>query len=60
MGDSAQIAVKVEDCLDSGYFSGVIETWYAMINHIQFLEKQVASLKTTISRMQSDTDGESE
>lgn len=60
MSDSAKIAAQVEDCLEAGYFSGAIENWYAMVNHILFLEKQVDSLKTTIARMQSDTDEESE
>ena len=59
MGDSAEIDARVKDCLEADYFSGAIENWYAMVNHIRFLEKQVGSLKATIARMQSDTDGES-
>lgn len=58
MSDSDKIAARVEDCLEAGYFSGVIENWYAMVNHIRFLEQQVSSLKATIARIQSDTGGE--
>ena len=56
MKDSRKIADKLENYLDSGYFSGVIENAYAMINHIHFLEQQVAALKASIARMQADTD----
>lgn len=60
MSDSAKVAAKVKDCLDADYFSGAIENWYVMVNHIRFLEQQVSSLKATIARLQSDMDGESE
>lgn len=60
MSDAGKIADRLEDYLDSGYFSGAIENVYVMINHIHFLEQQVASLKDTIARMQSDTEEERE
>lgn len=60
MSDSAKVAAKVKDCLDADYFSGAIENWYVMVNHIRSLEQQVSSLKATIARLQSDMDGESE
>lgn len=60
MSDSATVAARVKDCLEADYFSGAIENWYAMVNHIRFLEQQVGSLKATIARMQSDTDGDGE
>lgn len=56
MEDSRHIADRMADYLDAGYFSGAIENVYLMINHIHFLERQVASLKDTIARMQSDTE----
>ena len=60
MSDCDKVAARVKDCLDADYFSGAIKNWYAMVNHIRFLEQQVGSLKATIARMQSDTDEESE
>lgn len=58
MNDSRKIADRLEDYLDSGYFSGAILDVYRMINHIHFLEQQVAGLKDTIARIQSDTEEE--
>lgn len=55
MSNSHKIAAKLEDYLDSGYFSGAIMDVYMLINHIHFLEQQVADLKDTIARIQSDT-----
>lgn len=55
MNDSHKIASRLEDYLDSGYFAGAILDVYMLINHIHFLEQQVAGLKNTIARMQSDT-----
>ena len=55
MSNSHKIAAKLEDYLDSGYFSGAIMDVYMLINHIHFLEQQVVGLKATIARMQSDT-----
>ena len=54
--EARKIAAKLEDYLDSGYFDGAILDVYMMINHIHFLEQQVASLKNTLARMQSDTE----
>lgn len=59
MNDSRKIADRLEDYQDSGYFSGAILDVYKLINHIHFLEQQVAGLKDTIARMQPDT-GEEE
>lgn len=58
MGTSHEIAGKLEDYLEAGYFSGAIMDVYMLINHIHFLEQQVAGLKATIARMQSDTEEE--
>ena len=58
VSNSHEIAVKLEDYLDSDYFSGAIRDIYMLINHIHFLEQQVVGLKATIARMQSDTEGE--
>lgn len=55
MNDFHKIASRLEDYLDSGYFAGAILDVYMLINHIHFLEQQVAGLKNTIARMQSDT-----
>ena len=55
MNDSHKIASRLEDYLDSGYFAGAILDVYMLISHIHFLEQQVAGLKDTIARMQSDT-----
>lgn len=55
MSNSHNIASKLEDYLNAGYFSGAIMDVYMLINHIHFLEQQVASLKDTIARMQADT-----
>jgi|GEM_PF-2493633 hypothetical protein len=55
MSDAGKIAAKLETYLDSGYFAKAILEVYMLINHIHFLEQQVASLKNTIARMQSDT-----
>lgn len=58
MSNSHEIAVKLEDYLDSGYFAGAIRDVYMLINHIHFLEQQVIGLKATIARMQPDTEEE--
>jgi len=50
MSNSHKIAAKLEDYLNSGYFSGAIMDVYMLINHIHFLEQQVADLKDTIAR----------
>lgn len=55
MSDSREIAARLEDYMDSGYFDEAIRKVYLLINHIHFLEQRVASLKDTIARMQSDT-----
>lgn len=55
MRDADKIAAKLETYLDSGYFAKAILEVYMLINHIHFLEQQVAGLKNTIARMQSDT-----
>lgn len=59
MSDNHAIATKLEEYLDADYFAGAIRDVHALINHIVFLEKQVASLKDTIARMQEET-GEGE
>lgn len=59
MSDNQAIATKLEEYLDADYFAGAIKDVHALINHIAFLEKQVASLKDTIARMQAET-GEGE
>lgn len=52
--DARKIAAKLEDCLEDGYFDRAILSIYALINHALFLEKQVASLKDVIARIQSE------
>ena len=59
MSNAHTIATKLEEYLDTDYFAGAIKNVHALINHIAFLEKQVASLKDTIARMQEET-GEGE
>lgn len=54
MSDAHTIATKLEEYLDAGYFAGAIKDVHALINHIAFLEKQVANLKDTIARMQEE------
>ena len=54
MSDAHTIAARLEEHLDADYFAGAIRDVYALINHIAFLEKQVASLKDTIARMQEE------
>ena len=54
MGDSHAIATKLEEYLEADYFAGAIKNIHALINHIAFLEKQVANLKDTIARMQEE------
>ena len=54
MSDNHAIATKLEEYLDADYFAGAIKYVHALINHIAFLEKQVASLKDTIARMQEE------
>lgn len=55
MSDSHTIATKLEEYLEAGYFAGGIRSIYALINHVAFLEGQVASLKATIARIQDET-----
>jgi hypothetical protein len=55
MGTSHEIASKLEDCLEAGYFDQSIRNIYTLLNHIQFLEKQVTSLKGTIARLQAES-----
>lgn len=52
--DSHKIASRLEDYLDADYFAGAIRDVYALINHARFLEKQVASLKETVARLQDE------
>lgn len=59
MSNAHTIATKLEEYLDADYFAGAIKDVHALINHIAFLEKQVASLKDTIARMLEET-GEGE
>lgn len=54
MSDAHTIATKLEEYLDAGYFAGTIRDVCMLINHISFLEKQVATLKDTIARMQEE------
>lgn len=58
MSDAHTIAARLEEYLDADYFAGAIRDVYALINHIAFLEKQVASLKDTIARMQEENANE--
>lgn len=55
MGTSHEIASKLEDYLEAGYFDQSIRGIYILLNHIQFLEKQVTSLKGTIARLQVES-----
>lgn len=55
MGTSREIAGKLEDYLEAGYFAQSIRDIYTLLNHIQFLEKQVTSLKGTIARLQAES-----
>lgn len=55
MGTSHEIASKLEDYLEAGYFDQSIRGIYILLNHIQFLEKQVTSLKGTIARLQAES-----
>lgn len=54
MGTPHEIAGKLEDYLEAGYFDQSIRDIYLLLNHIQFLEKQVTSLKGTIARLQAE------
>lgn len=56
--EARKIASKLEDCLEYGYFDSAIRGIYALINHVSFLEKQVAGLKATIACMQSKEGGD--
>ena len=49
-----RIATKLEEYLHAGYFDETIRGAYALINHVRFLEEQVASLKGTIARLQDE------
>lgn len=52
--DADVIAKRLRECVESGYFAGVIKSVYTLINHATFLEMQVASLKATIARTQTE------
>lgn len=54
MSDAHTIATKLEEYLDVDYFTQSIKGVYALINHVAFLEKQVASLKATIARLNAE------
>lgn len=54
MSNAHTIATKLEEYLDADYFAGAIKDVHALISHIAFLEKQVASLKDTIARTQAE------
>lgn len=56
MSDAHKVATKLEEYLDAEYFAGAIKDVYKLINHIRFLEEQVASLKDTIARMQEESE----
>ena len=56
--DADVIAARLKEYLGADYFAGAIKNVYALINHIAFLEKQVASLKDTIARMQEENANE--
>jgi hypothetical protein len=56
--DADVIAARLKEYLEADYFAGAIRDVYAMINHIHFLEKQVASLKAAIARMQEENANE--
>lgn len=58
MSDARKISDRLEEYLEADYFAGAIMDVYMLINHIHFLEQQVAGLKDTIARMQSDTEEE--
>ncbi len=60
MGTSHEIASKLEDCLEAGYFDQSIRGIYTLLNHIQFLEKQVTSLKGAIARLQAESPEQSQ
>lgn len=55
MSDARKISDRLEEYLEADYFAGAVRDIYILINHIHFLEQQVAGLKATIARMQSDT-----
>ena len=52
--DADVIAKRLGECVESGYFAGAIKSVYTLINHATFLEMQVASLKATIARTQTE------
>lgn len=52
--DADVIAKRLRECVESGYFAGAIKSVYTLINHAAFLEMQVASLKATIARTQTE------
>lgn len=54
MSDAHTIAARLEEYLDADYFAGAIRDVYTLLNHIHFLEEQVAGLKDTIARMQEE------
>ena len=56
--DADVIAARLKEYLGADYFAGAIKNVYALINHIAFLEKQVASLKDPIPRMQEENANE--
>ena len=52
--DADVIAKRLREYLESDYFAGAIKSVYTLINHATFLEMQVASLKATIARTQTE------
>lgn len=56
MDDAHKVATKLQEYLSADYFAGAIRGVYTLINHIRFLEEQVASLKDTIARMQEESE----
>lgn len=60
MGTSHEIASKLEDYLEAGYFDQSIRDIYLLLNHIQFLEKQVTSLRGTLARLQAESPEQSQ
>lgn len=56
--DADVIAARLKEYLGADYFAGAIKNVYALINHIAFLERQVADLKGTIAHMQEENANE--
>lgn len=56
MDDAREVATKLQEYLSADYFAGAIRGVYTLINHVRFLEDQVASLKDTIAHMQEESE----